>query len=89
MTQHVTIQLDETEIERAREAAEAQGVSTEEFLRQLIAANLPLGGGPVKRAFSTMFPLGSSDGPTDISKEKDDMISEAVWDEYLRESGQK
>jgi hypothetical protein len=89
MTQHITIQLDENDIERAKKAAEAQGLSTEEFLRQLIAANLPIGGRPFKLPFSAIFPIGSSDDPTDISKDKDKMISEAVWEEYLRESGQK
>jgi hypothetical protein len=56
MTQHVTSQLDENDIERAKKAAEAQGVSTEEVLRQLIAANLPIGGRPVKLPFSAISP---------------------------------
>jgi Ribbon-helix-helix protein, copG family len=88
MSQHVTIQLDENDIERAQKAAEALGVSTEEFLRQLITANLPIRSGP-RVPFSAIFPIGSSDEPTDISKDKDKMISEAVWEEYLRETGQK
>ena len=33
--------------------------------------------------------LGASREPTDIARDKDKMIGEAVWEEYLRKTGRK
>ena len=38
---------------------------------------------------SIIFDLGASGEPTDIARDKDKMIGEAVWDEYLRKTGRK
>jgi hypothetical protein len=33
--------------------------------------------------------MGSSEHPTDIASDKDKLIGEAVWEEYLRETKQE
>jgi hypothetical protein len=91
MTEHVTIPLDKDELARARLAAEAQGVATEVYLRTLIAAHLPFADPLSKQQFylAKIFGMGSSAEPTDIAKDKDKLIGEAVWEEYQRETKQK
>ena len=42
MTKHVTIELDEEVLARARLVAETRGIATEEYLRAVIAANIPV-----------------------------------------------
>jgi hypothetical protein len=91
MTKHVTIELDDAELSRARLAAEAQGVAIEVYLRKLIAANLPVGGvhGGQKMLLSKIIGMGSSDEPTDIAHDKDRLVGEAVWKEHLRQTKQE
>ena len=91
MTEHVTIPLDEDELARARLAAEANGVAIEVYLRALVAAHLPVTDASSKQRFylSKIFGMGSTAEPTDIAKDKDRLIGEAVWEEYLRETKQK
>jgi hypothetical protein len=38
---------------------------------------------------SLVFDLGASNVPTNIARDKDEMIGDAVWEEYLEETGQK
>ena len=91
MTDHVTIPLDKDEIARARLAAEANGVAMEVYLRTLIAAHLPAADAHTKQQFylSKIFGMGSTAEPTDIAKDKDRLIGEAVWEEHLRKTKQK
>jgi hypothetical protein len=88
MTKHITIALDEEALLRARAAAEAQGVATEVYLEELITAHLPIAGArsQQKLMLSKIFGMGSTTEPTDIAKDKDKLIGEAVWEEYLRET---
>jgi hypothetical protein len=91
MTKHVTIELDEHELARAHLAAEAQGIATEDYLRRLIAAHLPVETpkSQQKALLAKIIGLGSSTDPTDIARDKDRLIGEAVWEEYLRETKQE
>jgi hypothetical protein len=91
MTEHVSIELDEDELARARLAAEASGVAIEVYLRTLIVAHLPTTDAHTKQQFylSKIFGMGSTAEPTDIAKDKDRLIGEAVWEEYLRKTKQK
>ena len=91
MGEHVTIELSEAELARARLAAEAQGIAIEEYLRKLVAANLPSAGaqGRQRMLLSKIIGLGSSDEPTDIALEKDKLLGEAVWKEHLRKTKQE
>jgi hypothetical protein len=36
-----------------------------------------------------MFDLCASDEPTDMARDKDKMIGEAAWQDYLRKVGRK
>jgi hypothetical protein len=38
---------------------------------------------------SIIFDLVTEGEPTDISRDKNKLIGDAVWDEYLAETGQK
>lgn len=91
MTEHVTIQMDEEALARAREAAEAEGITTELYLEKLIAAYLPVSVSRdrQKQLLSKIFGLGSTAEPTDIAKDKDKLVGEAVWQEYLRGTKQE
>ena len=88
MSKHVTIELDEEELARARAAAEARGVPLEEYLEQLVAAHLPPGVSPSRQRglLEKIIGMGSTEHPTDIARDKDKLIAEAVWEEYQRET---
>ena len=74
-------------------AAEAQGIALEEYLHNLIASNLPSTTAPdvsrQKKFLSKIIGMGSSDEPTDIAKDKDRLLAEAVWEEHLRKTKQE
>jgi hypothetical protein len=91
MTEHITLKLDEAELARARAAAEAQGIALEDYLRKLIAANLPTECDRARRRalLSKIIGMGSSKEPTDIAKDKDRFLAEAAWQEHLRETKQE
>ena len=80
------ISIERDLYERARERAEELGVSFAEFVRTLLVEKL--GESRPRVDPSIIFNLGSSGTPTDIARDKDKMIGEAVWAEYLRETGQ-
>jgi hypothetical protein len=88
MTEHVTIELDAEALQAARLAAEAEGVAMEVYLRQLITANLPVPGFQARpnKFLEEIFGMGSSAEPTDIAKDEDKLIGEAVWEGYLRKT---
>jgi hypothetical protein len=47
-------------------------------------------GAPKPRVdISTIFDLGASREPTDIARDKDKMLGEAVCEEYVRKTGQR
>jgi hypothetical protein len=78
------ISIDRDLYRRARDRAEELGISFAELVRDLLAENLrerrP------RADPSIIFGLGSSGG-SDIARDKDKMVGEAVWAEYLRETG--
>ena len=86
MTNSVTIELEGDELKRARLAAEAEGVAVEAYARSLIVTNLP----SLKEiCLSRIIGMASTGEPTDIARDKDKLIGEAVWQEYLEETRQK
>jgi hypothetical protein len=91
MTEHITIELDEAELARARLAAEAQGVALEAYLRNLIEANLPSEDlrGRQRTFLSKIIGMGSSDEPTEVSRDKDRLLAEAVWKEHAHKTHQE
>jgi len=91
MNTHVTIELDEEVLARARVVAETRGIATEEYLRTVLAANIPVDVAPSRQKFylAKIFGMGSSAEPTDIAKDKDRLLDEAAWAEHLRETKQE
>src|SRR5437588_6430765 len=88
MTEHVTISLDAEQLERARHEARRLGISVESYLSHLVLGNLPT---PTPAAhgrphISAIFGIGASAEPTDVGRNKDVMVGEAVWKEHLRKT---
>src|SRR3954470_324901 len=86
MTEHVTISLEAEDLERARREARQLGVSLESYLSHLVHGSLPT---PAPTAherphISAIFGIGASIEPTDVGRDKDAMLGEAVWKEHLR-----
>ena len=71
---------------RAHAKAAELGISFAEYVRRLVANDL---GEPKPKAdISIFFDLVADEGPpTNIARDKDKMIGEAVWDNYLRKMG--
>lgn len=70
---------------RAQAKAAELGVSFAEYIRRLVAGDL--GERAPKADITSLFDLGASEQPTDIARDKDKMIGQAVWEEYLRDTG--
>jgi hypothetical protein len=81
------ITLDPELQRRAHEKAAELGISFAEYMRRLVAQDL----GPAKPKVdvSIVFDLIDEGPATNIARDKDRMIGEAVWEEYLRETGRK
>jgi hypothetical protein len=72
---------------RAQAKAAELGISFAEYVRRLVANDL---GEPKPRAdISIVFDLVDEGPPTNIARDKDKMIGEAVWQNYLRKTGPK
>jgi hypothetical protein len=102
MTELVTISLDADHLELARREAERIGVSLEVYLSRLVEGGLPppapIASSPAqeqldkpphdKPHISAIFGIGASAEPTDVGRDKDAMVGEAVWKAHLRKTRQ-
>jgi hypothetical protein len=74
---------------RAQAKAAQQRISFAEYLRRLIAQDL----GPPKPRhrpdISVIFDLAKGGPRTNIARDKDKMLGEAVWKEHLRKTGRR
>jgi hypothetical protein len=72
---------------RARAKAAELGISFAEYIRRLVDNDL----GDPKPTFdiTQMFDLVKEGPPTNIARDKDKLIGEAVWEDYLRSTGRK
>ncbi|MBV9629563.1 MAG: hypothetical protein JO230_15815 [Xanthobacteraceae bacterium] len=87
MNARTQITLDPETQRRAQGKAAELGISFAEYVRRLIASDL---GQPQQKAdVSIIFDLIDEGPPTDIARDKDKMIGEAVWSDYLRKTGRK
>src|SRR5215207_8538376 len=87
MNARTQITLDPDTQRRAQAKAAELGISFAEYVRRLLAEDL---GEPKPRAdISILFDLGASVEPTDIARNKDKMVGQALWEEYLRDMGRK
>ena len=70
---------------RAQEKAAELGISFAEYVRR--ADREGTRASPSQRPdISVLFDLGASDEPTNIARDKDKMIGEALWKEYQRKT---
>lgn len=87
MNARTQITLDPELQRRAHAKAAELGISFAEYVRRLLARDL---GEPKPKAdISAVFDLIDEGPPTDIARDKDKMVGEAVWQEYLREVGRE
>jgi Ribbon-helix-helix protein, copG family len=84
MNARTQITLDPEMQRRAQEKAAELGISFAEYVRRAIAKEL--GEPQPKPDISVLFDLGASDEPTNIARDKDKMIGEALWKEYQRKT---
>ena len=88
MTSRTQITLEPELHRRAVAKAEELGVSFAEYVRRVLQRDLE----PTpKREFdiTAMFDLFDEGPATDIARDKDKLIGEAVWAEHLRKTGRK
>jgi hypothetical protein len=72
---------------RAQAKAAELGISFAEYVRRLVANDL--GKPKLRPDISMVFDLIDEGPETNIARDKDKMIGEAVWDNYLRKMGRK
>jgi hypothetical protein len=76
------------EMQRQAQAKAAElGISFAEYVRRLVAEDI--GESKPKADISIMFDLIDEGPPTNIARDKNKMIGEAVWQNYLRKTGRK
>src|SRR5258707_2932077 len=69
---------------RAHAKAAELGLSFAEYVRRLVAHDL---GEPRRNTpISLLFDLGASREPTDIARDKDQMLAEAAWAAHVRKT---
>jgi len=84
MRSRMQFSVDAVLRQRARERAAALGLTLSEYICRLIAVDLGIRPGLLD--VSAIFDLAASGEVTDIARDKDKMIGEAVWAEYLRKT---
>jgi hypothetical protein len=87
MKTRTQITMDAELRRRAQARAAELGISFAEYVRRLVASDL--GESRPKADISIVFDLIDEGPPTDISRDKDKMIKDAVWANYLRKTGRK
>jgi hypothetical protein len=87
MNARTQVTLDPEMQRRAQAKAADLGISFAEYVRRLVAHDL--GAPKPKPDISIMFDLVDEGPVTDIARDKDKMIGEAVWGNYLRKTGRK
>jgi len=87
MNARTQITMDPETQRRAHAKAAELGISFAEYVRRLVAQDL--GEAKPKADVSIIFDLVTEGEPTDIAHDKDKLIGEAVWQEYLAETGRK
>jgi hypothetical protein len=87
MNVRTQVTLDPETQRRAHAKAAELGISFAEYVRRLVASDL--GKPKPKVDVSIVFDLIDEGPPTDIARDRDKMIGEAVWQDYLRKTGRK
>jgi len=87
MNARMQITMDPDMQRRAQAKAAELGISCAEYIRRLVAGDL--GERKPKPDISMVFDLVDEGPQTNIARDKDKMIGEAVWQNYLRKTGRK
>ena len=87
MNARTQITMDPDLQRRAQAKAAELGISFAEYIRRLVAGDL--GERKPKADISIMFDLVDEGPATDIARNKDKMIGEAVWQNHLHKIGKK
>src|SRR6266567_398954 len=87
MNARTQITMDPELQRRAHAKAKELGISFAEYVRRLVANDI--GEQKPKVDISILFDLVDEGPPTNIARDKDKMIGEAVWQNYLRKTGRK
>lgn len=87
MNARTQITMDPEMQRRAHAKAAELGISFAEFVRRAVDKEL----GDPKPTFdiTQMFDLVKDGPPTNIARDKDKLIGEAVWEDYLRSTRRK
>jgi hypothetical protein len=85
MNERTQINLDRETQRRAREKAAQLGISFAEYVRRLLARDLS--DQIEKLDISAVFALDHEGPATDVAREKDKMVGDAVWLEHQRDTG--
>jgi hypothetical protein len=81
-TMNVRISLDEESQPLAEAKAAQMGMTIEDYIRRLVSDDL--GRARQKVDMSVFFDLVTDGPPSDIARDKDKMIAEAVWEDHAR-----
>jgi hypothetical protein len=84
MKARTQITMDPELRRRAQAKAAELGISFAEYVRRLVADDLAQH--RPKTDMSSVFDLVDEGPPTDIARDKDKMVGEAVWQHYLRKT---
>jgi len=87
MNARTQITMDPEMQRRAQAKAAELGISFAEYVRRVIAQDL--GEAKPKADISIFFDLIDEGPPTNIARDKDKFLAEAVWKEHLRKTGRK
>ena len=87
MNARTQITMDPEMQRRAHAKAAELGISFAEYVRRVIAQDL--GEAKPKADISMIFDLVDEGPRTNIARDKDKFLGEAVWQEYLRKTGHK
>ena len=87
MNARTQITMDPEMQRRAQAKAAELGISFAEYVRRVIAQDLCEA--KPKADISVIFDLVTEGEPTDIARDKDKLIGDAVWEEYLEETGRR
>lgn len=85
MNARTQITMDPEMQRRAHAKAAELGISFAEYVRRLVASDL--GERKPKADISLVFDLGASAEPTNVARDKHEMIGEAAWDDHVRSVG--
>jgi hypothetical protein len=87
MNARTQITLDPEMQKRAQAKASALGISFAEYVRRLVTRDLS---DTIREVdISAVFDLVDEGPETNIARDKDKMIGEAVWQDYQRRTGSK